>query len=49
MNTPSQTSEKSDPLVDGPSEVLEREGVDQSIVRRRGVRFWAGLEDLTRS
>ena len=49
MLTPPQTSEKSDPLVDGPSEVLEREGVDQSIGRHRGVRFWAGLEDFTRS
>jgi len=35
----SQTSEESNPLVDGTSEVLEREGVNKGIVRRKTVHF----------
>lgn len=33
-----------DPLIDGTSEALEREGIDEGVVRRCGVRFRAGLE-----
>ena len=32
-------------LIDGALEVLERERIDESVVRHRGVRFRAGLED----
>ena len=31
--------QESDLLVDGTSEVLEREGVDEGVIRRRGVWF----------
>jgi hypothetical protein len=43
------TGKGSDPLVDGTSEVLEREGIDEGFTRRGGVRFWAKLENRTRS
>jgi hypothetical protein len=43
------TSKGSDPLVDGTSEVLEREGIDEGFARRGGVRFRAKLEHRTRS
>ena len=49
MLFPSHTGEEFDPLVDSTLEVLEQKGIDESIVRRRRVRFRAGLEDSTQS
>ena len=40
---------ESNPLVDGTLEVLEREDINESIARRRGVWFRTKLEDRTRS
>ena len=41
------TGKGSDPLIDGTSEVLERESIDEGIVCHCGVRFRARLEDRT--
>ena len=39
-----------DSLVDGTAKVLEREGIDESVVcRRRSIRFRARLRSQTRS
>ena len=43
------TGKGSDPLVDGTSEVLEREGIDEGFSHRGGVRFRAKLEHRMRS
>jgi hypothetical protein len=43
------TGQEQDLLVDGTLEILKREGVDEGVVRRRRVLFWASLEGQTNS
>ena len=45
MLASSYTSQEPNPLVNGTLEVLECKGIDQSVIRHRGVWFGAGLED----
>ena len=45
MLSSSHGSQEPDPLVNGTTEILEREGIDESTALRRG--FLANLEDRT--
>ncbi len=49
MLSKSHTDQESDLLVDGTSEILESEGVDEGVVRRRGIWFRARLKNRTPS
>jgi hypothetical protein len=49
MLSKSYTDQEQDLLVDGTLEILKREGVDEGVVRRRRVLFWASLEGQTHS
>ena len=40
--------QESDSLIEGTAEVLEREGIDKSVVHCRGIWFRANLRDRTR-
>ena len=49
MLSKSHNGQESNPLIDGTSEILKCEGVDEGVVRRRGIWFRARLEYRTRS